>query len=1117
MAGDRQVKISILGDAKGGVAALNETGSASDGLIGKLGSMGAIVGGVALAGVAALGALGVGAFKLGATFDDAYDTIRLGTGKTGEVLETLQEDFKAVVSNVPTDFGTASTAIADLNTRLGLTGEPLQDLTTQMINLANVSGKEIGPLIASTTRLFGDWSIATADQADTLDTLWKVSQNTGIGVDTLAEKVVQFGAPLRQMGFSFEESAAMIGKWEKEGVNAELVLGSLRIALGNFARDGVTDTKEALEGYIEAIQKAGSTGEANAIAMEIFGAKAGPDMAAAIREGRFEIDDLLKILDESPETINGAAAATADLAESWTLLKNKAMVALEPIGNAVFGLASDLVKRLIPAMDRVSAVMKVWAPRIVGFVLSAIEVFQRFGSYVVGVVSAVIGAFGKLRSGEITLAQFIGGIKTLVATILGDLFNLSGSGDLGAGSFMAKAAGFLRTAMPIVLNELAILGRAFGSWVQTVAIPYLQEHLPQWLTTLSTWVTNTALPAIWGVVSSVGAAFGGWIGGTAIPYLRTNLPLWLAAISTWVSTVAVPAVGGYLYAVGTAFGDWVATRAVPWVQANFPGWLKAVTDWITNVAAPEAGRFLVAVGTAFGDWVATKAVPYLIEKIPQWLTALENWITNTAVPAIATKAGELATALLAWITSEETGKQLDTYVGTVQDKLGGEEGGLLHWLVNDWAPKMGAQLHEWIFFETMGEKLGRLKDDTMISLDTLWNETLPWAVRMAVSLGSWLEPVARDYANWHVQTTADTLGWMSNLLGKIGPWSLQMGDKLIDWLAKGVPIWISKLIEANNALDKWTGDQLRNLGTWATSVGTKLAEVVTSFGDLPGEIVTAVGDLSKTLSGAGAALMSGFVSGVASKAKEAVDIVRDAVQKIRDLLPGSEPKDASSPLRGLSDAGEAIMGNIATGIRLGLGGSLATIRDVLGTMTGVILEGLPTVSNPAATEWEKLNGASYIIIERGLEIWEKLRQWTALPRTMLRQLFDDMTETLAIGEQLYDQANALKESAAYYANEMKDAFRFYTEGMSIANQLGTGDFAPGSFNPRGGNTGTATVGQGFDPRGGSGGGAFSPGNPGVGQGGTPAPIININAPVYGVNHFDELLRAADQRNSRRGG
>jgi TP901 family phage tail tape measure protein len=44
------------------------------------------------------------------------------------------------------------------------------------------------------------------------------------------------------------------------------------------------------------------------------------------------------------------------------------------------------------------------------------------------------------------------------------------------------------------------------------------------------------------------------------------------------------------------------------------------------------------------------------------------------------------------------------------------------------------------------------------------------------------------------------------------------------------------------------------------------------------------------------------------------DVFSDHLQKLKDILPGSEPKDTSSPLYGLGNAGAAILGNIAAGM-----------------------------------------------------------------------------------------------------------------------------------------------------------------------------------------------------------
>ena len=80
-------------------------------------------------------AAGKGLLDHGNKFDDAVDTIRIGTGATGDALAGLENDFDTVIQNVPADMGTAASAIADLNTRLGLTGEPLQALSQQFLDV----------------------------------------------------------------------------------------------------------------------------------------------------------------------------------------------------------------------------------------------------------------------------------------------------------------------------------------------------------------------------------------------------------------------------------------------------------------------------------------------------------------------------------------------------------------------------------------------------------------------------------------------------------------------------------------------------------------------------------------------------------------------------------------------------------------------------------------------------------------------------------------------------------------------------------------------------------------------------------------------------------------------
>lgn len=351
--------------------------------------------------------------KIGFDFDDAFDKIRTSTGATGDTLKGLEDSFKSVMKQVPNSMVEVSTAISDLNTRTGLTGPALESLSKQFLTLSKITGEDVATTIASSTRLFGDWSVAAGDSSGTLDHLFKVSQYTGIGVTSLSDKLVQFGAPLRQLGFDFETSAALIGKFEKEGVNTELVLGGLRIALGKMSREGITDTKAALIEVTQRIKEAGSTGEANALALELFGARVGPDMAAAIREGRFEIDEFLATLSGSTETIANAAADTYGFAENLQIMKNNLLTALEPLGTQLVGAldaAMPVIENLIGNLSNLVAWFTTLDPSIQTIIVSILGVLAATGPLLI--------VIGKISTGIASIIPLISGLMTPIGLVV---------------------------------------------------------------------------------------------------------------------------------------------------------------------------------------------------------------------------------------------------------------------------------------------------------------------------------------------------------------------------------------------------------------------------------------------------------------------------------------------------------------------------------------------------------------------------------------------------------------------------------------------------------------------------------------------------------------------------
>src|SRR5574341_320529 len=281
--------VSLVGDIGGFLKSMDKAEQEAKGIGGRI--SGAIGGGLQAIGnvaavaagatVAAVGAIGTAAFTSAMELDDAYDTIRTGTGATGDALEALKKDFQTVFTGVPTDVGAAASAVTILNERLGVTGPFLTDLAKPLLEVSRLTGGDASQNAALFSRVIGDWAVP---------------------LDQLMDQVVKFGSPLRLMGFSFEESAALIAKFEKEGVNTELVLGALRVAAGKFAKDQIP-LQKGLQDTITRIRDTKDSSEALALGMKIFGARAGPDMVAAIREGRFALGDLVEAMQNADGAI----------------------------------------------------------------------------------------------------------------------------------------------------------------------------------------------------------------------------------------------------------------------------------------------------------------------------------------------------------------------------------------------------------------------------------------------------------------------------------------------------------------------------------------------------------------------------------------------------------------------------------------------------------------------------------------------------------------------------------------------------------------------------------------------------------------------------------------------
>ena len=449
MATGRELKayVSIAGKVEPSLA---KAVSSATGSMSNLGNVAKSVSKAAAVAIGAIGTASVAAGKalvdLGTRFDDAYDTIRIGTGATGKDLEALTDSLKEVYKTVPTTLEDASSVIADYNTRLGITGSTLEGLSSQALQVADMLGDDVTSVVEESSQAFQQWNISSENMGAAMDYIFKVSQSTGVGFTELMSSMQGYGAQLQELGYSFEDAASLMGQLDKAGVNQTEVLAAMKKSVTAMAKEGKS-ASEGMKEYTEAIKNAGDATEATKIASEVFGTRAASTMSAAIRNGTLDVEGLTAALKESQETISGAAWDTYDFAEKWQLVKQNLETAIEPIASALFDGITAAMPYIQQALDDLQPKIEEWAkdlgPKIKDFAENdlpkLVEGVKGFAESLGSAISWIIDNWdilSKVVPVVAGIALAIGPLSSIVQGLSGVLPSLSS----GLGSLSGKAA-----------------------------------------------------------------------------------------------------------------------------------------------------------------------------------------------------------------------------------------------------------------------------------------------------------------------------------------------------------------------------------------------------------------------------------------------------------------------------------------------------------------------------------------------------------------------------------------------------------------------------------------------------------------------------------------------------
>ena len=459
-----------------------------------------------------LGELAAAAVNAFESFDEGRDNLIKATGAVGDAADEITAAYSKTAKSVRGDLGDIGSAVGEVNTRFGFTGDKLSSVTEDFVKFADITGTDATQAVRLVARAMGDAGIDAEGYSEVLDQLAIAAQASGISVDTLTENITKYGAPMRALGFDTAESIALFSSWEKAGVNTEIAFSGMKKAISEWGKDG-KDAREEFKKTLDEIAATPDIATATTKAIEVFGAKAGPDLADAIKGGRFEYSEMLKVLEGSTGTVNATYEETQSgidkinlavqgLSVTFGEAAGKLIDEYAPKIEHIISLFTDLINGTDGAVSRL-------ADSISGLLLDALndvgdalpKIFE-FGSKVVEqLINGIITAAPKLidSAGEI-LEKLIDGITAELPKIITGLAKIAAKLLEKLGELIPNIAKSLLKALPKIVKALSealpILIQAAVSFVSELikalpdVIAMLAAELPDIIKTIADTITE---------------------------------------------------------------------------------------------------------------------------------------------------------------------------------------------------------------------------------------------------------------------------------------------------------------------------------------------------------------------------------------------------------------------------------------------------------------------------------------------------------------------------------------------------------------------------------------------------------------------------------------------------
>ena len=346
--------------------------------------------------------------------DKGYDIVIKKTGAAGDAAEEMYDIVDELATSIPTDFETAGSAVGEVNTRFGLTGKSLQNLSAQFIKFAKLNDTDVSTSIDEVQKSLSAFGLGAEDAEGLLDQLNATGQATGVSVDTLTSGLIQNGTAFQELGLDINQSVALMGELEKSGANGETVMQGLRKALKNAAKDG-KPLNEALTDLQDTIENGTDDMDGLTAAYELFG-KSGDQIYGAVKNGSLDFRNLGESAGDAAGSVSDTFETTLSPMDQWAMTLNELKLAGAALGSTVGEILVPAIQKAGEVVEGLRAKWEELSPQQQEMIIQIAGIVAVIGP-VVAIIGSIVSGIGGLITSMTAIAAVFGTTIGVVAGV----------------------------------------------------------------------------------------------------------------------------------------------------------------------------------------------------------------------------------------------------------------------------------------------------------------------------------------------------------------------------------------------------------------------------------------------------------------------------------------------------------------------------------------------------------------------------------------------------------------------------------------------------------------------------------------------------------------------------